>query len=96
MLVFDAHRGDVRGDDNAEIEAGEQIHRLVAVDEALHQLMVRIGALRIRESGMFGEQAGGEQHDDHDEQQGAHHLAEHLRQLVGMLGHEERQAEEHQ
>ena len=25
MLVFDAHRGDVRGDDNAEIEAGEQV-----------------------------------------------------------------------
>ena len=94
-LVIDVLGADVRGDHDAEVQRGEQIHGLVAVEEASRHLIGEVVAHRFGRRADAVYQACDEQDGDQHQQQRSHEASKHLGEFLGMLGEQEGQCEEH-
>ena len=95
-FVIDLLGADIRGDHDAEVERGEQVHGLVAVEEAACDLVCGVVAHRVGRDADAVDQAGDEQDSNEHQQQRSHESAEHFGEFLGMLGKQERQREEHE
>ena len=93
-VVLNAARADVEGDDDAEVERGDRVHRLVTDEKPLHR---GVGRVRVRHRAVpaRGPQ-GAAQKDDEDEQQqgGTEDLAKPVGELFRLEGEQERHTEE--
>ena len=94
-FLINAARADVEGDDRAEVECGECVHRLIAVQNAAQRgqglIFGRRGAVMRRDR---MHETAAEQHEDENDERRAEHAPETVGQLFGMERDCERRGEE--
>ena len=94
-FLINAARADVEGDDRAEVECGECVHRLIAVQNAAQRgqglIFGRRGGVMRRDR---MHETAAEQHEDENDERRAEHAPETVGQLFGMERDCERRGEE--